>query len=78
MNREKEYAVKDFIKNIEQSWTYLRLTEDERKRFKKEINWCERQNIIKGNYLQRYHLMNGLYKMFLSGCGYKGQVNWRE
>ena len=74
----KENAVYAWLQNIKESWTYLRLTEEEKTTLEECIKWNERQKIIKGSYLERYHIMNGLYHTFLLALGYKNSWKWRE
>ena len=74
----KENAQADWTSMIIKSWTWARLTNEEKNRFgdevSKEIN---RKKVIVGSYRQRWEILNALYSMFLEGCGYNG-MNWRE
>ena len=75
--KNKEEAVKDFCTMIWQSWTYARLTPEERSRFF-ELLTTERfkKYRIIGTYKQRLEALQGYYEMFLAGCGYK-PTGWR-
>ena len=59
-------------KSIKQSWTWARLTPEERKRF-------DAVNIdrIKGNKKQRIEAICAIYTAFLAGVGYDSP-RWRE
>ena len=73
MTRTKETAKADFIEMIGHSWTWARLTEEEKKRFSSTIYSSK----VKGTYSQRWELLNSFYRFFLEGCGYK-PFGWRE
>ena len=71
--KHKLLAKKDFITIIRQSWTYARLTENERTRFFQAL----REFPLYGTYKQRYEQLNRLYMGFLLALDYK-PVGWRE
>ena len=73
----KEYAYKDFVDMIQKSWTYNRLTEDEKDRCIAAFIWVKNQNLLRGNYAARHDQLNALYHAFLLGVGYTGAF-WRE
>lgn len=75
--KNKEDAVLDFIEMVKSSWTWQRLTEQEKKRFEKSVIWSLNQNIIVGTHKQRYRTLNALYHTFLEGVGYTGW-DWRD
>ena len=78
MLKNKLLAQADWTEMIEKSWTWAKLTNDEKFRFKEEISKSITQKeIIKGTYKQRWQVLNALYSMFLEGCGYNG-CTWRE
>ena len=67
---KKEDALKDYLEEIKQSWTWARLSEEEKKVFEKRIN-CERFiSSIKGNYNARWNIISNYYFMFLLGLGF--------
>lgn len=78
--KDKEQAVGDFLAMIRKSWTYERLTDDEKARYEKVVqlwaydNPCDR---IKGNYVERFSVMQMIYDAFLAGVGYTG-MGWRD
>ena len=77
MNKNKENAQADWTDMIVKSWTWAKLTNDERNKFGDELNKEATKRIISGTYKQRWEILNALYSMFLEGCGYNG-VNWRD
>lgn len=76
--KNKNNATTDFINMILKSWTWEKLTEQERNRFLTLLSEerFSKKRII-GTYKQRYEILNGFYEMFLEGCGYKPD-GWRE
>ena len=77
MNKNKENAQTDWTDMIVKSWTWEKLTREERKKFGDELNKETTKKIISGTYEQRLETLNTLYSMFLEGCGYNGG-NWRD
>lgn len=77
MNKNKENAQADWTDMIIKSWTWAKLTNDEKNKFGDELNKEITQKVISGTYRQRWEILNALYSMFLEGCGYNG-CNWRE
>lgn len=67
-------AVENHFQNvIKQSWTWDRLTEEERQRF---INMSVFDK-IKGTDKQRVEWLSTIYSAFLIGIGYE-PIGWRE
>ncbi len=58
---------------IKKSWTWDKLTEEERKRFI-DMNVFDK---IKGNDQTRIEWLNTIYQSFLYALGYK-HIGWRE
>ena len=77
MNKNKENAQTDWTDMIVKSWTWEKLTREERKKFGDELSKETTKKIISGTYEQRWETLNTLYSMFLEGCGYNGG-NWRD
>ena len=77
MNKNKENAQADWTDMIIKSWTWAKLTNEEKNKFRAELNKGITQKIISGTYRQRLAILNALYSMFLDGCGYNGG-NWRD
>ena len=76
--KDKEQARKDFAKMIENSWTYNRMTEQE-KADCMELLLRSNQTAIKGSYEQRREILYAVYTGFLAGLGYfRNPVTWRE
>ena len=74
--KDKEDAVNNYIKMIKESWTYARLTDDEKKALLDTIEWGERQGLIKGNFNQRWNTLQLMYHAFVNALGYKPS-GWR-
>jgi hypothetical protein len=77
MKRDKENAIYDFENMTKKSWSYERLTEEEKQEWKKTVDFIIFHSYGKGTYRTRWDLMQIAYMAFLNGCGYDG-MNWRE
>ena len=67
-------AVEDYLQRvIKRSWTWEKLTEEERQRFIR-MNVFDR---IKGNDATRVEWLNTIYQAYLTALGYK-TIGWRE
>ena len=77
MNKNKENAQADWTAMIIKSWTWAKLTNEEKNKFGDKLNKEITQKIISGTYKQRVAILNALYSMFLEGCGYNGGT-WRD
>lgn len=75
--KNKENAVIDFMQMIRNSWTWARLTFQERIDFANSVDWAIKQNAILGTYKQRYQIVQALYLTFLMALGY-GESDWRD
>lgn len=75
MKRNKEEAFDYYMKVIKYSWTYQRLTRQERDRLM--IGLSEHRDGLKGDFYQRVGQMAAMYSMFLRGVGYE-PTGWRE
>lgn len=76
-NKIKENVFNNFIEMIKKSWTYNRMTTEEKS---KCINVLTSNRIIediKGTYIQRWNALNCVYYGFLIGIGYE-TFSWRE
>ena len=76
MTKPKEKAFPDFMEMTCNSWTYQRMTEEEKTLCEKALRSAASLD-IKGSYSQRYGALNGVYYAFLLGIGYTGAL-WRE
>lgn len=68
-----EITNKYFQNVIKNSWTWQRLTEEEKQRF---VN-LDVFNKIKGNKDARKQRLFTIYARFLSGVGFNGSIRWR-
>ncbi len=75
--KDKENALNDFIDMIEKSWTYSRMTQLEKGRFVGVMLSNDTISILKGNYENRWKILNVIYNIYLMGIGYSG-FDWRE
>lgn len=76
MNKPKENAFPDFMEMTCNSWTYQRMTEEEKSRCEKALKSAPTQD-IQGTYRQRRSAYNAVYNAYLIGIGYTGPL-WRE
>lgn len=77
MKDNKEMAMSEFCEMIRKSWTYGRMTVEEKARCFSAIQWTHEQGILRGNFNARWAILQGVYNAFLSGIGYDG-FGWRE
>lgn len=77
MNKSKRKyssAAEDYFQTvIKKSWTWEKLTEQEKQRFIDKNDF----DVICGNDKQRVEWLNSMYHAFLVGCGYE-PLHWRE
>ena len=74
---KKEDCLENFKEMIQNSWTYARLTEDEKTRWENLLNRGPETQCLKGNYLQRWRILQAIYDSFLMALDYK-PIGWRE
>lgn len=74
---EKEKALYDFKVMIEQSWTYEKMTREEKDNWERVLNDIRTITCLKGNYDTRWNILQALYMSYLIGIGYDS-FNWRE
>ena len=72
MNKNKENAQTDWTDMIVKSWTWEKLTREERKKFGDELNKETTKKIISGTYSQRWEILRSRNSMYVEGCGYNG------
>lgn len=75
--KDKSRALDDYKEVIYQSWTYGKLTTEEKERLEKTLNNESIKECLKGNYYQRIDIIRAVYTTFLYGVGYSG-FNWRK
>lgn len=63
----------DFLEMTFKSWTFDRLTQEERERCILALV----SKIIKGTRAQRWEQLQHVYRVFLNNCGYT-PTGWRE
>lgn len=73
MTKNKENALIDFMNMIVDSWTWARMTHEERQRCTDGL--CRAH--LNGTWLQRWQTLNDLYYSFLLGLNY-APSGWRE
>lgn len=79
----KENATQDFLEMIKHSWTWNKLTKEEKDQFEKGWHivvdcWSGSDRAIKGSYHDRWTTLQAMYHMFLRGIGYDNDnPRWR-
>lgn len=74
---KKEEALINFIEMIQNSWTYARMTKEEKTRLLELLNHPCIVDSLKGTFIQRWASLQAIYHAFLQGLGYDN-FNWRE
>lgn len=77
LEKIKENVWYDYSKMIENSWTFNKMTKEEKATWDKIIRSEQAKRGIKGTYKQRWDTLNFVYSAFLAGLGYNGGT-WRE
>lgn len=79
IKKDKELARNEWFEMIKKSWTWNKLTAEEKDKFMELIMNIESRidNPIKGDYHNRWNVLQVVYEGFLDGCGYCG-MNWRD
>ena len=76
--KNKNDVLYDFNKMIEISWTYGKLTKEEKDTYNHIFNYSSQAiEAVKGTYEQRWKILQAFYSIFLAGIGYTGW-NWRS
>lgn len=73
----KELALYNFKVMIEKSWTYGKMTKEERDNWERVLNDIRTITCLKGNYDTRWNILQAIYMSYLIGIGYNN-FNWRE
>jgi len=74
-----EPAVKDWLDMIQKSWTWGKLSEEERKDFLTLLDHPQSNQVIFGDYEQCKNACEALYYAFLCGKGYtRNPIDWRD
>jgi hypothetical protein len=74
---EKELAIHNFKVMIEQSWTYEKMTREEKDNWERVLNSIQTLDSVKGSYNNRWKVLQAIYNSYLLGLGYNGFA-WRE
>lgn len=77
MKKNKNYVKEDFIKMIENSWTYNKLTKKEKENIMDILYSGITEKALKGTYEQRWKILQLIYYSFLIALDYQA-INWRE
>lgn len=75
--KNKELAVYDFNEMIKKSWTYEKLTDNEKEKWEMLLINVRTLTCLKGNYNTRWNILNAIYHSYLIGLGYT-DFNWRD
>lgn len=75
--KNKENVLNDYKKMIINSWTYQKMTTNERERLQEVFNDIQTREALKGSYKQRWEILQAIYTSYLMGLNYNG-FNWRE
>ena len=74
--KNKDFVFVDYLEMIKKSWTYDRMTKEEREKIQEILTSGRIKEDIKGTYQQRWQALNALYYAFLIGIGYDN-ADWR-
>ena len=74
--KDKSEAIKDFKAMIGKSWSYGRMTQDEREKLAAVFDSAQAEE-IKGDYATRWAALQLAYRAFIGAIGYNG-MKWRE
>lgn len=74
--KNKDFVFTDYLEMIKKSWTYARMTKEEREKIQEILTSGRIKEDIKGTYQQRRQALNSLYYAFLIGIGYDN-TDWR-
>lgn len=76
MTRIKENVINDFQQMIYNSWTYGKMTPQEKHQWAEVLDHLKIVNVLKGTYNQRWETLQAIYHSFLLALNYN--CNWRE
>lgn len=77
MERLKEDARKNFIEMIANAWTVDKMTGKEWENLLDFYHSPQTERALKGNYVQRWEILQAIFTSYLIGLGYNG-AEWRE
>ena len=77
--KDKENAWSDFRQMMIKSWTFNRLTDDEKIKAFDALRFANDYcKAITGSYRERWNTMNAVWFAFLLGVGYDNSTDWRK
>lgn len=76
MEKIKENVLNDYKQMIYKSWTYAKLTKNERQQLEQTFESVTTRNALKGTYTQRWEILQAIYSSFLYALYYT--PDWRE
>ena len=76
MEKIKENIIQDFQKMIYKSWTYNKMTPQEKHQWAEVLDHLQITNTLKGTYNQRWEILQACYHSFLLALNYNW--NWRK
>lgn len=76
-NINYDNLLNEFLKMIRNSWTYDKMTPEEKQRCIDALAEVYQMGFVKGAVKARWEQMNAHYRVFLKAIGYNG-CTWRE
>lgn len=76
MEKRKEKVIEDYQQMIYRSWTYGKMTPQEKHQWAEVLDHLKTTNVLKGTYSQRWETLQAIYHTFLLALNYTW--NWRE
>ena len=75
--KDKNNVIDDYNKMIVNSWTYEKMTHEERDRWYDILRHIKITKCLRGNYDSRWDILNAIYHSYLIGIGYTN-FDWRD
>ena len=75
--KNKENIIEDYQQMVYKSWTYEKMTPQEKHQWAEVLDLLQITEALKGTYKQRWAILQAIYFSFIMGLGYTGW-NWRE
>lgn len=76
MEKRKENVIQDYQQMIYKSWTYEKMTPQEKHQWAEALDHIRTCDTLKGTYNQRWETLQAIYYTFLLALNYTW--NWRE
>ena len=77
LEKTKENAIILFNDMIKNSWTYGKMTQEEKEKWHEILGHVESTKDLQGGFYTRWKTLNLIYHAYLQGIGYT-DFNWRE